>query len=191
MTTVRTEKHKDVFTILETLGTTISMLDALSILLEYAHRSGEELSPYSTGIERLFNQQCEDLIFIEKALRDQYRDIMDSKLEVRDLRMIAQWAAVTPQTAADVLFVAAGIRLPEQNEDTYQDLIENSQKVSILRAMQTAADIEAISKITDTPAEVVARVLNEAYVYNPHLKATAGGQPEKSREERGASHGGA
>ncbi|PZU17284.1 MAG: hypothetical protein DI589_26155 [Shinella sp.] len=191
MPTIRQEVYSDIPEVLETLNTTTSMLEAFSVLLEHAHRSGEDLKSYSTGIERLFNQQVEDLKFIETALREQYQEMKVSKLEVRDLATLAQWAGVSPKIAANVVSIATGINLPESSEETYRELVETAQQVSFVRAMQNVADIEAISEATAVPVETVSRVLDEAYFYNPRRMAAIREANERAREEKGASYVGA
>ncbi|MGC4409267.1 MULTISPECIES: hypothetical protein [Rhizobium] len=191
MPTIRKEVYSDIPDVLDTLSTTTSMLEAFSVLLEHAHRSGEAMSHYSDGIQGMLNQQCEDLKFIEKALRDQYQEMKVSKLEVRDLATLAQWAGVSPKIAANVVSIATGINLAEGGEETYRELVETAQQVSIFRAMQGVADIEAIAKATAVPAETVSRILDEAYLYNPRRMAAIREANEKAHEAEGASYVGA
>lgn len=188
MPTIRQEVYGGISETLETLQTTTNMLEALSVLLERAHRSGEDLKPYSDGIERLFNQQIEDLKFIETALREQYQEMKTSKLEVRDLATLAQWAGVSPKVAANVVSIATGINLPESCEETYRELVETAQQVSFVRAMQNVADIAAISEATALPSETVRRVLDEACLYNPRRNGATRDVNERAQEEKGASH---
>lgn len=111
MKSTRQEVYSDIPEMLETLSTTTTMLETLCVLLDIGCQSRMDMTLHSTGIERLFNQQCEDLKFLGGALREQYTHIMKSKLEISDIDDVARLSGVSPILAARVITIATGIKL--------------------------------------------------------------------------------
>lgn len=110
--------HSDLF---EALDDTTMALEALGVLLEFTIRSGEDVRINSDGIWLLVRQQCEDLKLLRKALRGQFDEMAASKLELRNLDKLAEWANVPPHVAKRVVEIATGIKLSGAPTPTCQE----------------------------------------------------------------------
>lgn len=167
MPVLNIEKYQDVTQSLDELETTISMIEAFNAMMNFTIASGEDVRNFSCGMTDLLKQQCEDLRFISAAMRSQFTNLRESKLEIKDIALIAQWAGTSSKMAANIIAIATGIQLSELNEQEYQDFVKDAQQVSIMLAMKSSADIETIALETGESADTVGRILNEAYLYNP------------------------
>lgn len=100
--------HSDLF---EALDDTTMALETLGVLLEFTIRSGEDLRMNSDGVYLLVRQQCDNLKLLRKALRGEFDELSASKLKLRNLDKLAEWANVPPHVAKRVVEIATGIKL--------------------------------------------------------------------------------
>lgn len=95
--------------ILDALSTTVDMIAALGGMIEYTMDSGDDLKSICYGVERIVNQQCEDIRFMEQALRDQFQELKLEKLAVPDPQVIASMTGLPADRVKQVIGIAAGI----------------------------------------------------------------------------------
>lgn len=70
---------------------------------------GNVIPDISWGAESIIRQQCQDLQFIQTALRDQFDAMREAKLKVRNIHEVARQAGVPVEVAEICVFVATGI----------------------------------------------------------------------------------
>lgn len=109
MNAIRTDNYGSIPELLEAMHTGISMLEAFGSMLGYALNSGDGMTGISGGAESIIRQQCQDLQFIQTALRDQFDAMREAKLEVRNIHEAARRAGVPVEVAEICVFVATGI----------------------------------------------------------------------------------
>jgi len=96
---------------MEAMNDTISMIIALNSMLEYTLRSGEDVRETGYGTYRLFQQQCDDLRSLCGAIRAEYHQLKQSKLEIKNPERIAECAGVSQYVVNRVISIATGIKL--------------------------------------------------------------------------------
>lgn len=79
MDLIRTDNYGGVSGLLDSMDTTIGMLEAFAAMLGYTLTSGDGVGNISWGAESIVRQQCQDLQFIRKALREQFDALHDAK----------------------------------------------------------------------------------------------------------------
>lgn len=109
MDAIRTDNYGGIPELLETMHTGISMLEAFGSMLGYTLNSGDGMPDISWGAESIIRQQCQDLQFIQTALRDQFDAMREAKLKVRNIHEVARQAGVPVEVAEICVFVATGI----------------------------------------------------------------------------------
>ncbi|GGA82427.1 hypothetical protein GCM10011491_07300 [Brucella endophytica] len=152
---------------MDTMDSAVSMIKAFGRMLEYTLRTGDDVSDISYGVERILDQQCEDLGFLRDAISGQYERLKESKLEIRDIALTAKWAAVSPEIARRVISIATGIGLEERDGNNPSETVEIGYRSSILNAMQNVANVKAIATETGVGEDKVEAILNKALVLRP------------------------
>lgn len=109
MDAIRTDNYGGIPELLETMHTGISMLEAFGSMLGYTLNSGDSVPDISFRAESIIRQQCQDLQFIQTALRDQFDAMREAKLKVRNIHEVARQAGVPVEVAEICVFVATGI----------------------------------------------------------------------------------
>lgn len=111
MNAIRTDNYGGIPELLETMHTGISALEAFSSMLGYTLSSGDGIPDISLGAETIIRQQCQDLQFIQAALREQFDALREAKLKIRNIHEVARNAGVPVEVAATCVFVATGISM--------------------------------------------------------------------------------
>ena len=68
MDAIRTDNYGGIDELLESMHTSISMLEAFGSMLGYTLNSGDSMPDISFGAESIIRQQCQDFEFIRTAL---------------------------------------------------------------------------------------------------------------------------
>ncbi len=167
MPVIRTEEYNDFNNLIEVMDNTTDKIEALSSMIEYTMKSGNDVSHLSIGVERILKQQCDDLNFLRKALARHYNKMRALKLEVSDLAMVAKWSNVKPAVAKRVITVATGICLEDCGGDEPSEMVEIGYRASIVKAMQSVANVKAIATETGVAEEDVTAILYRALILRP------------------------
>lgn len=109
MDAIRTDNYGGIPELLESMHTGICMLEAFGSMLGYTLGSGEGIPEISFGAESIIKQQCQDLQFIQTALRDQFATMRQAKLKIRNIHEVARLAGIPVDKAETCVFVATGI----------------------------------------------------------------------------------
>lgn len=118
------EDHTD---LMDTMENTVLAIKAFNTLLERALRDSDDMCSDGFGIWLLLDRQRRDLDDIARALRDEYAEIRESKLEIRNPERIAEWAGTTKYVVNRVISIATGIDLGPPTE------MHSEQKPYILK----------------------------------------------------------
>lgn len=95
--------------LLDTMEMTTASLKAFASLLHGAIISKEPLENVAFGVITLLEQWCDDLEFLERALRKEFSRIKLEKLEVQDIDAVTGACGVSRKTAVNVLSFALGL----------------------------------------------------------------------------------
>ncbi len=109
MDAIRTDNYGGIPELLESMHTGISMLEAFASMLGHTLQSGGGIPDISWGAESIVRQQCQDLQFIQGALREQFDAMREEKLTVRNIHEVARRAGVPVEIAEICVFTATGI----------------------------------------------------------------------------------
>lgn len=167
MPVIRNEVFTDFNRTMDAMDVTVSQIKAVSKMLEYTLRAGDDVSEISCGVESLLLQQCDDLRFLRKALARQNNKMRALKLEVSDLAMVAKWSNVKPAVAKRVIAVATGIGLEDCGRDEPSEMVEIGYRASIVQAMRSVANVKAIATETGVAEEDVTAILYRALILRP------------------------
>lgn len=111
MPVTRTMTYSTFDDTLDVLDQAISELKALNTMIMYLVRADGLHRDISDGLWCLFDQQCQDLEHLRKALADLHNEDMTGKLKLRGLDTVTQWYGVPPQTVSQVIRHMTGIRV--------------------------------------------------------------------------------
>ncbi len=109
MDAIRTDNYGGIDELLESMHTSISMLEAFGSMLGYTLNSGESMPDISFGAESIIRQQFQDFEFIRTALHSQFEALRDGNVRVKDIDEVAKIVALSPDKVAQVLRFAVGI----------------------------------------------------------------------------------
>lgn len=111
MTSVRTIEYGDAYDLLEVISDSVKAIQAFGSLVEFAHRSSDDLRNNGYGIYLLLKSQCDDLEYLQGALRREIDELRANKLEIRNPDRIAEWAGTSQYVVNRVISIATGIYL--------------------------------------------------------------------------------
>lgn len=116
MPAYQTHEYEDYGDLLENMSRSITAINAFNTLLEMSLRAGEDMRSDGYGIHVLLDMQCKSLEAIEGALRSEFKEIVKSKLKIRNSETIAEWAGVSKYAANRVISIATGIDIGPPTE---------------------------------------------------------------------------